>query len=349
METYRGTGPDRVPEGNALPTQFKKSDARGASGEFNTSGPNPYALPVEYVTPLLPTADNNAPGGGVALNHRGAYSASATCLAVDAVDGPALFDNIDSMPALSLPPTHARIHCAEVEEDCRAAGTQLDLDAIFDNIANMKFLPQEGRAGAQDAHRSGTAAHQGNRRHRHQHNPFSQGSVHHTHSQSVQPFAGSTSAGMRTPVLRAHSRTYPNTPVAPLATTSLYAADTPVPQTNPVKIEEDAPRGDVIDQVNALFRQAEIRAEGCKQRVREEMKRDLQNMQHTMSPRDRSLMRSRREARVSRVKNEEFAKALKDLIRELVVENSTLKGQLEACSCQTRKHRRMQEERSSNS
>lgn len=69
-----------------------------------------------------------------------------------------------------------------------------------------------------------------------------------------------------------------------------------------------------------IYKECEAHAELCKKIVRTSMKKDLEQCQHELSPRDRGLRRSRREAKVSRVKSDVLCKALKEAIRLLVCE-----------------------------
>ncbi len=80
-----------------------------------------------------------------------------------------------------------------------------------------------------------------------------------------------------------------------------------------------------------LYREAEVRAEERKVEVRDFLKQELQDKQHTMDSRLRSLHRSRREAKVSRVKNDEYSKSLKNIIRYLILNTDTRRP--EPCQC----------------
>lgn len=69
-----------------------------------------------------------------------------------------------------------------------------------------------------------------------------------------------------------------------------------------------------------LFEEAEEFAAGKKQQVRDALKEKQLKVHRSLTMIDKGKLRSRREARVHRVKEKEFERALKDALRWLIAE-----------------------------
>lgn len=87
---------------------------------------------------------------------------------------------------------------------------------------------------------------------------------------------------------------------------------------------------DVDDILSYIFSEAKRYAEERKELVRNELKKRLLEVHGTLTPREKGKLRSRREAKVHRVKEQHLEKALKHTIKWLILEFS---ARTSACSC----------------